>query len=100
MDMKARFPNFYGLCCSYFHQDWDLDDPTVDAVVHRYIRDASPQEAGRVAAEIDDFIRIGMSEDERRQALDTFGCQYHPPGDGLSYSEWLRQVHDLLIGKR
>ncbi len=100
MDIKARFPNFYGMCGCYFHQDWDMDDPTAEAVVRRYMRDADPQEVQRVAVEIDDFLRIEMTEEERRAILDKFGCEYYPPGDGLSYSEWLRQVHDLLTSKR
>jgi hypothetical protein len=98
--MKTRFPNLYRMCGCYFHQDWDMDDPTAEAVVRRYIRDADPQEVQRVAAEIDDFLRIEMTEEERRAVLDRFACEYYPLGDGLSYSDWLRQVHDLLTGKR
>jgi hypothetical protein len=100
MDMKARFPNLSGICGCYFHQDWDMDDPTAEAVVRRYMRDADPQEVQRVAAEIDDFLRIEMTEEERRAVLDKFGCEYYPPGDELTYSEWLRQVHDILTGKK
>jgi hypothetical protein len=100
MDMKSRFRNLDGLCACYFHQDWDMDDPTAEAVVRQYIRDADPQEVQKVAAEIDDFLQIEMTEEERKTILDTFGCEYYPPGDRLSYSEWLRQVHELLTGKR
>jgi hypothetical protein len=100
VDMKSRFPNLYGMCSCYFHQDWDLDDPTAEAVIRRYIRDADPHEVQRVAAEIDEFLRVEMTEEKRRAILDKFGCEYFPPGDELSYSEWLRQVRDLLTGKK
>lgn len=99
-DMKARFPNLHGLCGSYFHQDWGADDPTADAVVCRYVRDADPPEIQQVAAEIDDFLGIEMTEEERRGVLDMFNCGYYPPGDGLSYSEWLTQVRDILTSSR
>jgi hypothetical protein len=99
MDMKARFPNLHGMC-GYFHQDWNVDDPTAEAVVRRYMREAAPEEVNRVAAEIENLLRIEMTEEERRAVVDKFGCEYYPPGDDLSYSEWLRQVHDLLTGKR
>jgi hypothetical protein len=100
MDMQTRFPNLNGMCGCYFHQDWVVDDPTAEAVVRRYMREADPQEVQRVAAEIDDFLRIEMTEEERRAALDRFGCAYYPPGDALTYSEWLRQVHALLTAKK
>ncbi len=100
MNIRLRFPNLYGLCGCYFHQDWDMDDPTPEAVIRRYCLDADPQEVQRVASEINEFLRIEMTEEERRTVLGRFGCEYLPSADDVSYSEWLRQVHDLLTGKR
>ena len=98
--MSDTFPNLQGFCGSYFHQDWGLDDPTAEAVVDRYICDATPEEVQQLASEIATFLRLEMSEKERAAVLDGFGCGYYPPGDGVSYSEWPRQVHKLLIGER
>jgi hypothetical protein len=97
---RDEFANLYGLCSAYFHQDWDLDDPTADAVLHRYIGDSDPQEVQQVAAELGKFLLIEMTEDERKATLDDFCCEYYPPGDGLTYSSWLQRVYDILTAKR
>src|SRR5579885_2958193 len=97
---RDQFPNLRFLCSAYFHQDWALDDPTADAVIHRYIGDADPQEVRQVAAEIEQFLCTGMTEDQREAVLVDLGCFYYPPGEGLTYSSWLRRVYELLTTER
>jgi hypothetical protein len=77
-----------------------LDDPTADAVIERYIGDADSEEVRQVAAEIDALLRIEMTEDERRTLFDDLDCSYYPAGDELTYSAWLRRVHNMLTAKR
>jgi hypothetical protein len=100
MDIRGRFPNFCGMCGSYFHQDCLLDDPTAEAVVRRYIRDTDSEVVQRTAAEIDEFLAIEMTEEERKEVLDMFDLGYYPPGDQLTYSEWLREIYAILTCKK
>ena len=96
MQMKTDFPALYNFCVGYFHQDWNLDDPTAEAVVRRFMNDDGPQGVQQLRAEIDRFLRVSKSEEQRAAILDAWGCCYYPPGDGLSYTDWLKQVSELL----
>jgi phenylalanyl-tRNA synthetase beta subunit len=96
MDMRMSLPTFAGVCSCYFHQDWELDDPTAEAVVRRYLRDADPREIELLIAEIDEFLKLEMTDEERQVVLEDLGCEYYPPSDGLTFSKWLHQIRNIL----
>ncbi|MBN9122014.1 MAG: hypothetical protein J0I06_23210 [Planctomycetes bacterium] len=96
---RGEYPNLHWLCSAYFHQDWGMDDPTADDVICRYIRDTDPQEVRQTADEISAFLRIEMTENERKAILDGLGCECYPRGEGLTYSSWLQRMHALLTAK-
>lgn len=91
-DARAQYPNLYALVAGYFHQDWDLDDTTWDAVLSRYVGDASLDELHSVRNELSSLLASRNSEDDLRSlVLHEFGSQYDPSPE-LSMHKWLEAV--------
>jgi len=97
--MKIREPwntinNFFA---GYFHQDWHDDDPSEDAVVERYMRDATTQEIRDLIEDIEEYLRDHPDDDELLRLLfDDLGCFYLPTADGLTARQWMTHVVHLL----
>jgi hypothetical protein len=86
---------------AYFHQDWDRDFGTPDNALSAFIRDKSGQESEfkELADSIRDFAREYASDDELTAALfKELGCEYFPPGHGVSTRVWLQDVAAKLEG--
>jgi hypothetical protein len=97
-DARAQYPNLYALVAGYFHQDWDLDDTTWDAVLSRYVGDVSLDELHSVRSELSSLLVSGTSEDDLRLlVLHEFGSQYDPFPE-LSMHKWLEAVlHQITV---
>ena len=86
--------NFFG---AYFHEDWREDDPTVDAVVQRYMRDATTQDIRNLIEDIEQYLKDHPDDDELLRLLfDDLGCYYLPTAHGLTARQWMTHVVDLL----
>src|SRR5262245_139416 len=94
--MREKFPDLHGLMACYFHQDWDLDDPDAEAVLHHFIKDASPAQIQRVVRDVERFLTLRLTDEQCRQALDKLWCNYNPAADGMSCTDWLRWVQNKL----
>lgn len=95
--VKEQFPNLFQLLGGYFHQDWCCDDPDAEAVLRRFMNDATP---GDVQAVVDDIDRLlgGNLTDDQLKRIVGFGCYYYydPTADGMSHTEWFRWVQNQL----
>lgn len=94
-------PRYYALqdfFATYFHQDWDLDDPTTLDVVRRYCRESNSEAVGRVVDDIRDLFGQKLDENELHSlVLREYSISYDPWGDELRMREWLHQVLDILL---
>ena len=79
----------------YFHQEWRKDDSSWQAVVGRYRADATDEDAGRVAEEIEQLVQRYPDDDLLAAKLDQLGCYYWPGAKDL-YRAWLSEVADTL----
>lgn len=91
------FPNLSSLVGAYFHQDWDLDDPDEKAVLARFARGESRSLILSVLSELKELLTLRLNEPQLAQLLERLGCYYHPPGAGLTYAEWLKQMAKSLV---
>jgi hypothetical protein len=85
---------FFG---GYFHQDWALDYKSDEDAVKDFRTEASPDQIAAVIREIDELLSMGYSEEElRRIAHRELACDYNPSPDGLTMSDWIRRVRNLI----
>lgn len=83
---------FFG---GYFHQDWQLDDPTWQVVISRFLRESTPTDSALVAAGIERLISDSSPDETLCCVVQKLGCDYWPG----SFSEmriWLKQVVSKL----
>src|SRR5438874_11551730 len=96
---NTRFHNLVQFFGAYFHQDWDADDPTPEAVIRRFVTTNELEAVRKVVGELDDLLSLPLSEAElRRLLLDDLLCCYLPP-DGRSVRTWLTWVRDSQTTK-
>lgn len=90
-------PEIRYLARTYFHQDFDLDADTPTGVVQLFRAKESAEKIAALQRSIEQLLQSGQSEDQLTSLwLDEAGAQYDPRDDGVSVSEWLRQVvHEL-----
>jgi CdiI immunity protein len=94
--LQKRHPALTYLLSAYFHQDWALDDGTVQGVLARFRREESDElvaESATAAAVL--LATYGDKEEALREALEALGAQIVPHGVGLTSSEFLEQIAEL-----
>ena len=64
---------------------------SAEQALRESIADASQDRLQLAAAEIRRFRPSADDEDGSRQFVNAL-CDYHPPGDGLTYTAWLDRV--------
>jgi hypothetical protein len=89
--VSQAFPLLRNLFEAYFHADWDLDDPTWQSVVTRYLSVNREAVIAAATHELDELLSIS---DERIESLlfEEWQTGYNPEGDGMSTREWLKLI--------
>ncbi len=78
--------------------DWTPENADAQSVVRFFIEQNPPEFLKAVAEDIGELLALGMSEGELQEFLYAeLGSYYMPTADGISYSDWLRSVRDLLV---
>ncbi len=78
----------------YLHQDWPLDHADAESAVRAFVADRSPDEVAEALAEVE-HLRTTQGDDELTNVL-TSVIDYWPPGDGLTFRQWIDQLVNLL----
>jgi CdiI immunity protein len=80
-------------CEAYLHQDWEDEYPSVWDALAAFATDEGEKTAAALADDVKNVIQRQLSEEDLRALLvDDWGMGYWPPGDSLSFAEWLLQV--------
>jgi hypothetical protein len=90
-DMNSSDEALHQFFGGYFHQDWQLDDPTWQVVISRFLRESTPTDSALVAAGIERLISDSSPDETLCCVVQKLGCDYWPG----SFSEmriWLKQV--------
>lgn len=94
METTTSRENIKQLLGAYFHQDWNLDDPTWESVVERYVRDEPGQ--GRIAAtELERLLISTLFDEDVSAMVKKLGC-YYWAGSASEMRTWASQVVRLL----
>jgi hypothetical protein len=92
---NERCPELFQLLGGWLHQDFDLEYQSAEEALAAAIADAS---LDRLRGALDE-LRRSRPSDRDEEATREFAnelCWYHPPGDGLTYVEWLDHVEVAL----
>ena len=83
---------------TYLHPDWRLDDPSPDAVVARFRRQAA-ESVPALADELEELAALPVLDDVLRDhVLRRYDLNYDPQLDGLTMRQWLQHVGATLRG--
>ena len=93
-----EFKNLVQFFSGYFHQDWVYEATSPNEIV-RLFKDSEPKEfVDEVIFEINKLLEERLNEEQlHKLLLDEFGCYYDPHLDRLKTSEWLMNVHSILL---
>lgn len=103
MNYEEKYPNVYQFF-GYFHQDWmniykwEGRKPNYQSVIREYKVDY--KNVDKTVSELKDILKIGkgLNEEEWLEILTWkgLGLCYYPPGDNLTYENWLEDVLNIL----
>lgn len=91
MEQMEKLRQFFG---AYFHQDWHAEfgspERALSAAIRHHDRTSDRQELSR---SIVSFVGEHPDDKDLDAALwKELGCEYFPPGNGLSTRSWLLDV--------
>lgn len=92
--MNSNYPNLEHLIGCYFHQDWQIEGPTTEAVLEIYLKEYSAEYPPLVLAELRALLQRSDSEVEAE--LEKMGCEYAPAGDNTTFRGWLNRMEARL----
>ncbi|HQS60042.1 MAG: hypothetical protein B7Y56_15945 [Gallionellales bacterium 35-53-114] len=88
--------NFFG---GYFHQDWNVDDPTWEAVIERYLSEEGHSKAELLSVKIGNILSLVTDDTLLFNIINSeFGC-YYWPGSIEAMRSWLQQVIIVLCAE-
>ncbi len=97
---ETHYPNLQLLCAAYLFPGFAAFYPTAGAALEKYCSSGPSSETAGCLAEVDsllDQLEAGqLSEARIESVLDDLFCSYYPPGENLSYEEWLRHMSARL----
>lgn len=86
------------LAQAYFHQDFDLEVPTLLDVVHRFASDEPPAAVEELISDLESVLDSSMTDMEMRQLwVDEYGASYDPLADGIEYRRWFVDILHVLV---
>jgi hypothetical protein len=94
---EATFENLRQLLGGYFHQDWHAEATSWDEQLRSMGQHEARERLSAALVDIEKLLERQHTEAEIAQILSRdLGCDFYPPGVGLSYHEWLNQVRVFL----
>lgn len=100
---KAKYPELYQFFAGYFYQGWasdyrwDLSEPSHKSVIRHFRAVNPPLIVEAVRNQLDQLMSSdGDNNDRLTNALFELGSGFNSSFEGLSESEWLRQIAEVL----
>lgn len=91
--MMGNYSNLEQFLGCYFHQDWVDFAASFSEAVSLYLNESPFDDIQKTLMELRDLL--SKDDPELVKAVESM-CAYYPPGDGLTYREWLLRVADQL----
>ena len=82
---------------AYFHQDYDLESPSVDSVIDLFREEESDASVAELLSEIDRLLVSRQSDRDLRELwVVNWGASYDPVDGGHDMRNWLTAVRERL----
>jgi CdiI immunity protein len=102
MNYEQKFFDLSQLFGGYLNQNfhhiyiWEDKKPTYQPLIRKYKTES--ERVKKTIEQLKDIMKIGKGSDEEDwgEILDKIGLGYYPPGDNLTYEEWLEDVLKIL----
>lgn len=85
----TSYPALGNFLSAYFHQDWQAEHGSAEAVVSYYLDNEADSEIVAVRDELSRLSSDLADETSLASRLRTLGCEYDPPADDIGWGEWL-----------
>jgi hypothetical protein len=86
------------LAGAYFHQDYELDSESPDAVIDLFVRGEGAASAAELAWEIDRLLNSPLTEREISDLwVSAWGASYDPRDGGQDLRIWVSAVRNRLL---
>ena len=106
MSYRENFPELLHFFRGYFHNIWPELYPRLEVesryrpVIDAYMQGEPPASINLASLELKQLIDFQLGEKElRRIVTRDLGANIYPPGIGMTYQEWLIDVHRILTEK-
>jgi CdiI immunity protein len=97
---QLLFHVFGGYLNQSFHHIyvWEDKKPQYEPLIRKYKTEDTQEGIDKTIAQLKDIMIIGKGSDEEGwgNILDDLSLGYYPPGDNLTYEEWLEDVLKIL----
>lgn len=94
---SQKYPAIGNLLCCYFHQDWEDNYDTFDAVIQDF---ATSNGRNWLKKTVVEFKTLLQEEHTKHEWLciihDNFGCCYALQSQGIEPIDWLKRVQKQL----
>lgn len=94
-EWRERCPNLFQLLGACLHQDFDLEYDSAESALIDAIESQSKERLEQALMELA-MCRPPADDEAASEEFTRSMCDYHPPGDGMTYSAWLDHVQNLL----
>ena len=88
-------PHIHMLFAAYL-ADGAIDFPTVWDAIRAFREENTPAFVAAALAELRGLLATASGEEELMALSDRLPSDYHPPGDGYTYTEFFRLLEDAL----
>jgi len=96
-EADRAFPALYQLFGGYFHEDWRDEYDSSDVALRAFVSEAPAQAIAAARDELDRLLSSGFDDAALTRLLEHgFRCDYVPATDGITSSQWLAHVQQLL----
>ena len=85
----TSYPALGNFLSAYFHQDWQAEHGSAEAVVSYYLDSEADAEIVAVRDELAAVAGQGLDDAALATRLRGLGCEYDPTDDGTGWGEWL-----------
>lgn len=82
-------PALENFLSAYFHQDWQAEHATPDAVTAAFLASEDPEQVAAVRADLARLAQQDLAEDALGARLRALGSEYDPTREGGSWRGWL-----------
>lgn len=88
----SDYPALQNFLAAYFHQDWQAEHDSADAVIRDFLDNESEQVIANVRDDLARLDALALDEQALARQLHALGCEYDPTRDAGTWRGWLQTL--------